>query len=97
MRATKVCVILSSSLGLESVWGAFGLGLGSGPGKDLANKPGYGVTKCSLFLAGDQPGFSEPWKVSSAPAARMDKIHVNLLTGCNTFSLNFCISHGNFT
>lgn len=90
-------ILLGSSLGLESAWGMFGLGLSSSPGKDLANKLGYGVTKCSLFLARDQLGFSEPWKVSSAPGARMDKIHVNLLAGRNTFSLNFCISHGNLT
>lgn len=97
VRAAKASMILSSSLGLESAWGAFGLGLSSSLRKDLANKPEYGVTKCSLFLASDQLGFSEPWKVSSAPGARMEKIHVNLLAGCYTFSLNFCISHGNLT
>lgn len=68
--------ILSSSLVQESVWGALGLGLSSGPGRDLANKPECGITESISFLAGDQVGFSEPWKVISAPGARMDKIHV---------------------
>lgn len=51
MRITKVSMIVSSSLGLESIWGAFRLGLTSSTRKDLASKPGYGVHKM-LFIPG---------------------------------------------
>lgn len=76
MRAIKAIMILNSSLGLESVWGALGLGLNSGSGKDLARKPVYGVTE-HFFFPGQ--GSSGSWNVSSSPGARRDKIHVNLL------------------
>lgn len=101
MTAAKASMIQSSSVGLKSVGECLGWVCGgardgvSAPAPERArpNKPGYGVAKCHLFLARDQLGFSEPWEVSSASGARMNKIHVNLLAGCNTFS--FCISHGN--
>lgn len=90
MIATTASIIQSSSVGLESAGECLGWVSASVP--ERAQQASLdGVTKCHLFLARDRLGFSEPWKVNSASGARMNKIHVNLLAGCNTF----CISHGN--